>query len=473
MYFGCLRFIRYLFLVKLCSVCVGASLCTPSSTELDLKRFDAKIYDSVFVSMYTTEGFLESEYEKFRGMHLYKNMFQAEDENTFRLYLDHILTSSEDVQCLYLGVLPDEVGADVIADYAKRYPERNFEILPAYYEISVWQELEAVNRSKRLKAYYELCRLSVLFDNVNVYSYFAAEWLITNPMNYQEGLLLDPGVASTVMLTADYLHDYLVTEENLESVFIGLEKLIGAWNTGDYPDLSGWNLVFLGDSVFGNYRDGSSIAHVIEGLTGADTFNFAIGGTVSVPLESNDFHLGRMVDRLQDRSYCAGSEQYDLRFNQILEDVNLELERFFDRKEESPTVFFLHYGFNEYILNIPVEDTADQIGYKSAMKKQILRLQGLYPDAEIVVLVPNRITDFQFGTKINGENPCVLEDYVSAILQMDVMEGVTVINNYDVFLDEQGEVQEDCMDDGLHPSVKGRCLLGRHIAERLASFLRH
>ncbi|MGN0424342.1 MAG: SGNH/GDSL hydrolase family protein [Acetatifactor sp.] len=459
---------RYFIIFRLVGSLIGGLLGCPSPQQIDLKVFDSGDYDCAFVSMYTTEGFLESEYEMYRGFQIYKNQFEIKDETVFRNYLDHILTSDKELKCLYLGVLPESVGADVIEDYARSYPEMVFEVLPAYYDISNWQALDPKTREKRMKAYRELSRKSLCYDNVRVYNYFGTEWLIANRMNYQEGLLLDPGVASTVMLTADYLQSYVITQDNLDTTFQGLQKLISEWDPDSYPDLSDWNLVFLGDSVFGNYRDGSSIPHVIEGLTGAKTYNLAIGATVAVPLASCEYHLGKMVDLLEKREYCEIPDGVTYPMKKTLDAVNRDMQLFYEEKEGGPTVFFLHYGFNEYIANIPVEDTDGQNGFFSSLKTQILRLKKLYPDAKIVVLIPNRITVFENGTRITGENPCILADYGEAILKLADLDGVTVISNYDLFLNEQREIMTDCLDDGLHPSVKGRYLLGRNIAGQLS-----
>ena len=460
-----LQLARYFIIIRLVGALIGGIFGCPSAQQIDLKIFDKGDYDCAFVSMYTTEGFLESEYETFRGFHIYKNQFEIKDETVFRNYLDHILSSEKELKCLYLGVLPERLGADLIEDYAVSYPEIAFEVLPAYYDISDWQGLNQKNREKRMKAYRELCRKSLCYDNVRVYNYFGTEWLITNPMNYQKGLLLDPGVASTVMLTADYLQDYVITQDNLDTTFQELQRLINEWDPDSFPDLSDWNLVFLGDSIFGNYRDGTSIPHVIEGLTGADTYNLGIGATVAVPVDFCEFHLGKMIDLLEKREYCRVEEGISYPLRKTLDAVNLDLQRFYEEKKDGPTVFFLHYGFNEYMTNVPVDGP---VGFYSALKDQIARLKKLFPDAEVIVLVPNRMTVFEEGTRITGENPCTFADYAAAIVKLDEINGVSVINNYDVFLNDRGEIMTDCLDDGLHPGVKGRYLLGRNIARHLS-----
>lgn len=464
---------RYIFIFRLVGFLIGELLGCPSMAEVDMGAFDRGDYDCVFISMYTTEGFLESEYEAVRGFHIYKNQFLVQDEKSFRSYLDHILTSEKELKCMYLGLLPELVGADVVEYYAQTYPQMMFEVLPAYYDISFWQELDEKSREKCLQAYYEMCETSLRYENVRAYNYFGTEWLIVNPENYQNGLLLDPGVASTVMLTADYLQQYLITQENLESTFRGLEELIAEWNPDFYPDLSDWRFVFLGDSIFGNYRDGTSLPKVIEGLTGANTYNLGIGGTVAVPVDSCKYHLGYMIDLLEKEEFCQIDEDVSAAQRKSVECTNQDLERFFEKKEESPLAFFIHYGFNEYISNLPVQDSEGQIGFASALKEQIGRLRTLYPKAQIIVLVPNRITSFEGGTKITGENPYTLTDYVDAILSLSNLDGVAVINNYDVFLNGQGEVMIDCLADELHPSDKGRYLLGQNIAIELKRMLQN
>lgn len=467
-----LLLVRYIIVFHLAGLLIGGWIGSPILMQTDLDSFDSGEFDSAFVSMYTTEGFLESEYEKYRGLHIFKNQFEIKDERTLRGYLNHIVTSDKELKCLYLGVLPEIVGTKVIEEYVQSYPGLMFEVLPAYYDISDWQALGEKDREKRLQAYYELCEMALQYDNIRAYNYFGTEWLILNRMNYQQGLLLESGAASTVMLTADYLQRYLITQDNLEGTFSDLRKMITEWNPKVYPNYIGWNFVFLGDSIFGNYRDGTSIPHVIEGLTGANTFNLGIGATVAVPVDSCRFHLGKMIDLMENREYCSILDDDSDQMKQTLEAVNRDFGRLYEEDKDRSTVFFIHYGFNEYISNIPVEDTAQQIGFYSSLQQQIARLKKLYPKARIVVLVPNRILVYEQGQKITGENAYVLTDYVEAILRLEDSDRVFVINNYDVFLNEEGEIMKDCLADELHPNMKGRFLLGRNIALQLSDIFR-
>ena len=92
---------RYFIIIRLVGALIGGIFGCPSAQQIDLKIFDKGDYDCAFVSMYTTEGFLESEYETFRGFHIYKNQFEIKDETVFRNYLDHILSSEKELKCLY------------------------------------------------------------------------------------------------------------------------------------------------------------------------------------------------------------------------------------------------------------------------------------------------------------------------------------------------------------------------------------
>lgn len=109
-----------------------------------------------------------------------------------------------------------------------------------------------------------------------------------------------------------------------------------------YSDLSDYDIVFFGDSVFGNYQDFASIPGVIGALTKASVHNRAIGGSSATQLTPDDKSFPSAVQRFlsEDTAEISG---------------------------EKKLCFVINYGLNDYFTGYTVEQYRDglQAGMQS------------------------------------------------------------------------------------------------------------
>ena len=130
-----------------------------------------------------------------------------------------------------------------------------------------------------------------------------------------------------------------------------------------YSDLSDYNIVFFGDSVFGNYQDFASIPGVIGALTKASVHNRAFGGSSATQLTPDDKSFPSAVQRFlsEDTAEISG---------------------------EKKLCFVINYGLNDYFTGYTVEQ------YRDGLQAGVQSLQDAYPDAEILIASSNFITAF-------------------------------------------------------------------------------
>ncbi len=431
--------------------------------DRDLARLTTESYDTVFFSMYPTAHYEEEDYSYFRAMDIVKTELCIPGSNTLGIYTDAAMHSQNQVSTVYLGISPREMDGGYISSVLESYPETMFEIALSYPEIAYWQGLSAAEYEGALQAYKDFCSQVIPHDNARVQLFGGAEWLICNPANYTEDGDTNPEVSRVLMANTDGSHGYSLTEDTMEDALADMKALLDDYRACPpvYPDLQGTDIVFIGDSIFGEYRDSMSVPGVVAGLTGARVFNLGVGGMSATEQSGNPLSLTALLNSLtkQDTSYLP--EECS-----VLQDVKDFLYR---PDDGGDTVFILNFGLNDYFGGLPVGSDAsgDATSYSGALRNAVSRLQEAFPGSRIIINTPNFTVYYENGEEVMSPQGGVLTDYVAAAQSLSQMPGVTVFDSYrEIPVDP--EHFQVYLADGCHLNEQGRFLLGSRLASLLS-----
>lgn len=428
-----------------------------SSLMDDFKRIATECYDTVFLSMYPTESFSEEDFAYYRGMTVLKGKHRISGFAELKQYMKRIEGSENTVTTVYLGILPEKVTGEDITYFVERYPGISFEFLIACPSAKYWQEKNERDYMRALASWESFLEYAGSNSNAGFYFFAAEEWLITNPALFLDDITVSPEAAEFIFTHSDFLHTYKITEDKVSELTTGLVELTGRLRDDPphYPDLRNTEIIFFGDSIFGNFSNSMSIPGVVGALTGATVYNLGYGGSTATLSLDLPISLPVITDLFFAKEMGMIPEQ-----NQIYG----ELEAYYGTEHSGrKQCYIINYGLNDYFEGFPVSsDEPDDIGtYSGAIRTTVKTIREHSGDAQIILCTPT-YTSF----KPEAEPKYSLESYVNEIYQLGSELGVDVLDNYYALgIDETN--QEEYLSDMIHPNEKGRFLMAQKIIEIL------
>lgn len=446
----------------------------------DFARMRTEEYEGIFVSMYPIDNFAEADFVTYLGSRIIKAQYTVQDLPQMSKYLKKALASPNNVIHIYMGMDSAQIWEDCKGEedvlqkqlqenllvFAQEHPEVSFEILLPFVSLDDWMQKDEQERTLVQESCFQL--LEALDGHANIKTYFmgAAHWLIANPGNYQEGStdMVNEETAQKIMLYTFCDGAYVITPGNAPTLFGMLDEFIAKEEEAPYiyPDLSQWCIVFFGDSIIGNYTGSFSVPGAVKGLSGAETYNCAIGGVAATfDTKSRENSLGISAFLAQDAA-MEGTQHYQ-------EELSAYLER---NHEGQKLCFVLNYGLNDYFTGCALdneESPYDGASYGGALRADVRALKEAYPDAYIILAAPNYISYFEHGQDINGEQGGRLIDYVETAGNVAEEMKLSFLNSYT----ELGINADNCSDylaDAVHLNEEGRFLLAERIIEHIAAF---
>lgn len=429
-------------------------------------------YEAVFLSMYSLEHYEEEDFRTYRGLTTLK--VEPELCNAMELLgiLEELFSGGTSPERIYLGIDPVKLEQhlrweeeldwqETIAAFIQEHEEVQWELLLSYPSLAEWQRLSENEQQQAIAGYGRAMDALASLENLLLFYVGGQEWLICNQSNYTGDGILNSSVTLNILLNVFCDRNFLVTEDNREAMLEELAESLDIWRTkSSYVKVGeGDTLVFLGDSVIGNYSDSLSIPGVVENFTGARCINCGYGG---ISLSAGSFNIvgadvvsalcnGNQIEIPEGKPACSGIREF-----RQSGAINGRL------------VFFLNYGINDYLLGHPVEssDSHEVTTYAGAMRTVIEQLQEAYPDAEIVVMTPSFIKYNDNGTWITGDTGGGLAEYVEAAIEVAEEYGLLYMNNYtdmEAYIAKKNVLSAD----GIHPNERGRFYIGMRICEIL------
>ena len=214
-------------------------------------------------------------------------------------------------------------------------------------------------------------------------------------------------------------------------------------------NINGKKVLFLGDSITEGHGTSSienRYTDVFARLSGAEVFNYGIGGT----------RIARQHKPTLDKP------RHDLNF----------VDRSLTMNDDADLIVVFG-GTNDYNHgDAPIgcfEDRCDTTFY-GAMHTLICNLYNKYPQTRVIFMTPLHRLVESHTTKMQNNRFVTLKDYVSVIKEVCEYYGVPTLDLYSISgLQPNVEINRELyMTDGLHPTDLG----ARRIAEILDSFIR-
>lgn len=445
-------------------VLAGVLLCKQSVDKVireDLKRLEEENYDSVFFSMYPTDHYKEEEYMRLRGMQTVRTACHITGTKLLRRYMK---TAAESVglKTVYLGIDPLRIAKEDVVLLIQENPGIMFEVVPAYPKVDYWLKMSPQKCAKALETYQLFAEWISVLPNAGLYFFAGEEWLICNPGNYEDTFLVNEEVSVFLMGNMDVLHPYRLTAENAARKISDMSALIEEYRSEPktYPKGEDMDIVFLGDSIIGNYTNSMSIPGVVEALTGARVYNCGYGGKGAALSDNTRIHLFLIAEKLGN-GIMDGLPEGEQLTKGLTEFINREQT---DRK----VMFVINYGLNDYFDGVPVEseDAEDISTYSGAIRKAVRMLQEEYPEARILLMSPNFTIYYENGITRRSEQGGILAEYADAVLRLAKELETEVLDNFHE-LPTTAENWKEYLADGCHLNVLGRFLVGERIAEKI------
>ncbi len=235
-------------------------------------------------------------------------------------------------------------------------------------------------------------------------------------------------------------------------------------------------IVCFGDSIFGMYRDDTSVPSYIASVTGDTVYNVGFGGCrmAKHPYTGyNEFCMYALAQAIttkdysqQDSAVAEGSSYFP---------EQLELLKSIDFN--AVDIIVIHYGINDLSGGVPIdnpENPTDISTFRGALKYSIETISSSYPHIKFFISLPtfhyrtNKDGQIVFSDEYFNRNGYTVFDYISAIESVAEEYSLSVIDSYyELKIDRSNA--EEFLADGIHHNEQGRKCLGEYIAYRLLS----
>lgn len=367
-----------------------------------------------------------------------------------------ILTSIENtknLQSLYIELDPltiSDLDYEVFTSYMDRHPELQIVFCLPFHSSAYWNNLVTEHSFlSSVATYRNFSKFMLSYSQVTVLFPNTDYWMISNKQCFDQDEFYSFETA-TFLATNICKGKYKVNLQRCNSLYSEFAANITFQLTQHYPDLSGKNIAIFGDSINGSFDPLFSISTYMNGLTGANVYNFSIGGAsaYSNPGDSNySICLYEQVIAVLTKDFSRLDNNCKYFSSYVNSDENLDYD-----------IIILEFGLNDYFNNYLIEKDGDpyaETTTKGGYRKSIELLQKRYPNAVIYITLPTHINFFDHGmTQYNNNG--TLDDYVNAMRAIAEEYSLPIIDCYSL----TGWGDDDSLSiyslDGVHPNERGR-----------------
>lgn len=231
-------------------------------------------------------------------------------------------------------------------------------------------------------------------------------------------------------------------------------------------------LVFLGDSIFDNNRDGTGVPYLTAVACDANLYNLAIGGTSATlergePEEHELWDSQSLVGIVKVLEGDVTTDAFaGTRAKEILDDKEIDWS--------NTDYFIVEYGLNDFFRAAPMgnsENIYDVYAYSGALRYAVSNLQEVSIDATVILCGPH-YAQFFSGNQFIGDGNTLntghgtLFDYKGTCQYVAKEQGAVFFDAYlDLGID--GYTAEDYLEDGVHLTEEGRKLYAEALANMI------
>lgn len=241
------------------------------------------------------------------------------------------------------------------------------------------------------------------------------------------------------------------------------------------PQGNDLQLVFLGDSIFDNSRDGTGVPYLTSVACNADVYNLAIAGT-SASIEADEESEN---EKWTSRSLVGivkaikGEISSDVfgatRAKEILDSPKVDFSQ--------TDYFIIEYGVNDFFRGVRQNDPDNDYNlktYAGALRYAVNNLSEIAPDATIILCSP-MYAQFYDGSWMVGDGNSLnsgngtLFDYKGTCDYVAHERSTEFFNAYeDLGIDSY--TADEYLEDGVHLTEEGRRLYAETLSEKILKF---
>lgn len=435
----------------------------------DFKRLNTETYNSVFFSMYDVGNYKEEDFITYRGLQTIIAGNVITSLPGLSSYLEQAFHSGNELNTVYIGFDPyltytkslkkDSFWKESLQKYLfqhiANHPEITFEILLPYPSLDTWQGYSDKKTNTMLATYQTSVALFSSYENVICHFAGAREWLIANPDNYTSDISVNELISGELVKHAFCDRKCTIDISNAGDVFDSLRAQIQNANDvqKEYPDFSDMHIVFFGDSIIGNHSGSYSIPGIIKGLTRANVYNFAVGGTNASRQSPEQDIYPSFITRTED--FLAGT------IGQTQDGTEFPYESISGNSEH--LCFIIHYGFNDFMWNVSPNTSSqnDVSTFEGALRSGITGLKEAYPNATILLVAPQLCTYYAGGDSIMNENGYTFDDYL-AVIEKTANEMQVQLIDMPALINIDATNYTDYYVDSFHHTEQGRFVTANH-----------
>jgi len=240
-------------------------------------------------------------------------------------------------------------------------------------------------------------------------------------------------------------------------------------------------VLLMGDSIFGQYRDETSVAYYLSEELGREVFNGAFGGScMAMQNVENDKYY--YMDAFNFSNLSRAVAHQDFGVQQTVRTKDIPTAHFPEVVDEMETidmeqveVLVLCYGLNDYMAGTPIEDPANPMNettFCGALRQGVAEIKKSYPGIRIIVVSStycwflNTMEDCENNDYGGG----YLAEYVEAEKKTCAELDIEFLDWYHDFYDyESIEKWSEHTEDGMHPNQDTRKWMARILANIILS----
>lgn len=260
----------------------------------------------------------------------------------------------------------------------------------------------------------------------------------------------------------------VITEGNIESI---IKNALGSVNT-TFTN-KGYTIVNLGDSLFGNFRDSTSISNYLANSTGATVYNCGFGGCrMSGHYEPwSSFSMYKIADAITSGDFTEQetSSLHSEAPEYFGETVNLLKSIDFSKVD----IITINYGINDFNGGQNLSsDTFDFDTYEGSLRYSIEKILAKYPNIRIVLITPCwsyyiENGKYSYDSDTHTVNGNKLTDFVDKCKEVANDYHLPVVDTYN----ELGVNKFNCTAysiDGIHYNEIGRKAIAKLISKTVS-----
>ena len=351
---------------------------------------------------------------------------------------------------------------DFLCNLAGTHPASVFAVMLPADSATKWNSYDPETLKEARLSYIMLVRKFAECPNIHVYYHSLEEWVLYSNCLRESGsedVLLDRtynNLIATDISTYDLSHLLVQGSVNdlMDSVIDMSSKYDETLQT--YADLSGTNVVFVGDSIFGNFRDETGVCSFFEEMTGATVYNLGEGGMSASDVTDPSNPLSHAFNYLIGKESVSEIDKYYTHFDSY-NSFRLAGTKLPEGKGEN-TVFIVEYGLNDYFGGVTAED------YYSSMTEIIKGLKDAYPNARILILSAGYISMYNNGGMAIEPDSAPLQTYRDIAAQVSEEYGCEFLSLTDDFGFTQEQTLLFLNADLVHYNERGRYQLAQVLA---------